>query len=107
MGGVRIREDNRLSDAPMEALTCHSCQAQVEVRKSSWAQTSVQWHAEALAACVERRASSPRPGPNGRVFTGCMNLRDSVREAAVLGDIHVLDDELVEDVVADPVETAR
>lgn len=94
-GLARVREDVRLEDAPMTPLTCATCGAGVEARKASWDQTSVQWHAEALAACLERRASGAGSGPNGRVFTGCSALRDALREAAVRGDLPVVDEESV------------
>lgn len=89
---MAVRPDVRLADAPMQPVTCGTCGALVEARKSSWDQTSIQWNDAALAACVERRASSPRPGPNGATFTGCAALRDAIREAAVRGDLDVVDD---------------
>lgn len=63
------------------------------MRKSSWDQTSIQWHASAVAACVERRASTTRPGPNGATFLGCAALQESVRQASVQGEIPVVDDD--------------
>lgn len=90
---MAARPDVRLADAPMQPVTCHTCEGQVEARKSSWDQTTIQWTPETRAACVERRASSPRPGANGATFTGCSALRDSVREAAVMGELDVLSDE--------------
>lgn len=90
---MAVRPDVRLDDAPMQPVSCTSCGARVLARKSSWDQTSIQWSDEALAACVERRASSPRPGPNGLAFPGCVALRDSVREAAVRGDLTVVSGE--------------
>ena len=88
---VRVRQDVRLENGPMARLACRTCGASVEARKSSWDQTSIQWHADALAACLERRASPARPGANGAVFTGCSALRESLREAAVRGDLPVVD----------------
>jgi len=73
----------------MTPVACTTCGAGVEARKSSWDQTSIQWSAEARGACVERRASSPRPGPNGDAFLGCAALNQSLREAAVRGDLPV------------------
>lgn len=80
------RPDVRYDDAPLQPVTCQTCQATVEVRKSTWDQTSIQWHAEAMEACVERRASNLSEGG----FTGCASLRASVREAAVLGQVHIV-----------------
>lgn len=90
---MAVRLDVRLLDAPMEPVACRACGAQVEVRKSSWDQTSVQWNDEAVASCLERRAADRRPGPNGAVFAGCTALREAIREAAVLAEIHVQHDE--------------
>lgn len=86
---MAVRPDVRLETAPMEPVECERCLARVEVRKSSWDQTSIQWHAAAVAACEERRAASPGPGPNDGAFPGCNALRDSIRRAAVAGRIHV------------------
>jgi hypothetical protein len=76
----------------MEPLRCSSCGAGLEVRKSSWDQTSVQWHRDAMDACLERRQASPATGPNGGVFGGCATLRQQIREAAVGGEITVQPD---------------
>ncbi len=90
---MAVRPDVRLETAPMQAVSCGTCGARVQARKSSWEQTSIQWTDEAVASCVERRASSPRSGPNGATFTGCVSLRDSLREAAVRGDLDVVSGE--------------
>lgn len=93
---MAVRPDVRLENGPMTPVTCTTCGAGVEARKSSWDQTSIQWTTEALATCVERRASCPRPGPNGATFLGCAALDQSLREAAVRGDLPVQDtDELL------------
>ena len=86
---MAVRPDIRLLDAPMQPVQCTSCGARVEVRKSSWDQTSIQWDSESAQTCVERRASRPAPGPNGEFFAGCSALRESVREAAVRGQIQI------------------
>lgn len=88
---MTVRPDNRLVDGPMLPVGCAACGASVEVRKSSWEQTSIQWHADAVEACLERRAASPRSGPNGGTFSGCQALRDAIREATVRGDLPVQD----------------
>lgn len=75
----------------MVTVACTTCGAAVEARKSSWDQTSIQWSSAALEACVERRASSQRPGPNGATFLGCAALGQALREAAVHGDLPVQD----------------
>ncbi|MGH3349784.1 MAG: hypothetical protein ACRDPS_03890 [Nocardioides sp.] len=83
------RPDVRLDDGAMEPVTCSTCSARVEVRKSSWDQTSIQWRTEALSACLERRATEPGSGPNGGVFAGCSALHLSIRESAVRGELPV------------------
>ncbi|WP_433872952.1 ferredoxin [Saccharopolyspora sp. CA-218241] len=84
-----VRSDARLLDVPMEPVTCRRCRARVEVRKSSWDQTSVQWHEDAARSCAERRAGARGTGPNAAVFAGCSALRDSIRRAAVRGELPV------------------
>lgn len=84
---VAIRPDVRLDDGPMYPVDCTACSATVEVRKSSWEQTSIQWHAEALAACHQRRETGD--AADGVTFAGCSSLRESIREAAVSGVLPV------------------
>lgn len=88
---MAVHPDNRLADGPMTSVSCTTCGAGVEARKSSWEQTSVQWSADAVERCIERRASSPGSGSNGVTFAGCQALRESIREAAVRGDLPVQD----------------
>lgn len=88
---MAVRPDNRLADGPMTQVACLTCGAHVEARKSSWEQTSVQWHADAVERCLERRASSPRPGPNGAAFAGCQAMRESIGQAALRGELTVQD----------------
>ncbi|MFF1461869.1 ferredoxin [Streptomyces sp. NPDC058330] len=88
---MAVRPDNRLLDVPMVPVSCGACGARVETRKSSWDQTSIQWHADALRTCEERRAAgcADRPTP----FTGCLSLTTAIREAAVRGRIRVQSEE--------------
>lgn len=88
---MAVRPDVRLENGPMTPVTCTTCGAWVEARKSSWDQISIQWSPEAIEACTERRAHSPRPGPNGSTFLGCTTLSATLREAAVKGDLPVQD----------------
>lgn len=94
---MSVRPDNRLADGPMTPVQCHTCAAQVEARKSSWDQTSIQWHDDALTQCAERRSADlgdrPGAGPNAGTFGGCQALRDSIREAAVRGELPVQDED--------------
>ncbi|MGW4350808.1 ferredoxin [Nocardia sp. NPDC004582] len=83
------RQDDRLRSVPMTPVRCHACTAQVEVRKSSREQTSIQWNAVASMACLERPAGNPqRPEP---LFAGCGPLRDSVAAAIRDGSLRLAD----------------
>jgi hypothetical protein len=91
---VTLRPDNRLADAPMRPVECHTCGARVLVRKSSWEQTSVQWGAASLARCDHHRDAAGRTG--GRVdvrdetFWLCPRLRESIEAAVREGTLPVL-----------------
>ncbi|MFI1567945.1 ferredoxin [Streptomyces sp. NPDC020490] len=88
---MAVRPDNRLLDAPMVPVSCGACGARVEARKSSWEQTSIQWHAEALRSCAERRAAGCGERPAS--FTGCRSLTTAIGEAAVRGRLRVQSEE--------------
>jgi hypothetical protein len=79
--------DARLLDTPMQPLQCRSCGAVVQVRKSSWQQTSVQWDARSVRACVERGAAL-----NAAQFAGCQALSASIHAAVVTGELTVVED---------------
>lgn len=82
--------DERLRSAPMLPVHCRQCGAQVLVRKSSWAQTSIQWDAAATTACVERRVGPAAPGTS---LPRCSQLAESIVEAVSRGELPVLDDD--------------
>lgn len=89
------RPDVRLDDGAMAPVTCGTCSARVEVRKSSWEQTSIQWTAAAADQCLNRRAWATARGPNGGTFPGCSALQTAVSDAAVRGELPVqIDDAL-------------
>lgn len=91
--GPRVRSDVRLDDEPMRDLTCDRCGAVVTARKSSWDQTSLQWTRAALARCEERRDHGERAmtAAGREAFRGCAALKQSVRAAAVRGELPVHD----------------
>ncbi|MBG0817905.1 ferredoxin [Planomonospora sp. ID82291] len=90
---MTVRPDERLLDGhPMLPVRCRTCGAGVQARKASWQQTSVQWSAEAVRTCRERRASVPGEGPNGGVFPACEALHASITQAALDGELPVPDD---------------
>ncbi|QLL05700.1 ferredoxin [Mycobacterium vicinigordonae] len=85
-----MRTDNRLDDMPMVPLGCRSCGAQVLVRKSSWNQTSVQWNADASAACVERREAERISSHHRAHFLVCSALRASIEDAVAAGELPIV-----------------
>ncbi len=90
---MTVRNDNRLTDAPMAPVNCRRCLATVLVRKSSLAQTSVQWTAAAHEACPERREADKLAAHGTRgVFLACSALRESIVDAVRVGALPVLDD---------------
>jgi hypothetical protein len=90
---MTVRTDNRLSDCPMVSVTCRRCAAHVLVRKSSWNQTSVQWDADASAACLERHDHQNSVAYSGRgVFLACSALTGSIVEAVRQGELSVVDE---------------
>jgi hypothetical protein len=89
---MTIRPDNRLLDAAPVPVTCRRCDATVHVRKSSWAQTSVQWDASAMSACVQRRAATALAGHDNGLFLVCSDLRTTIENAARRGEVPILDE---------------
>lgn len=70
----------------LQPLTCAGRGGSVLVKKNSQAQTSIQWDAPAVAACVEFRAA----GRNTALIAGCRTLGET--KAAVLsGAVEVPD----------------
>ncbi|WP_375540175.1 ferredoxin [Nocardia sp. BSTN01] len=65
----------------MAPVECRQCGARVLARKSSWAQTSIQWDAESSAACVERHVAGAF---SDAAMRHCSQLRESIRSAAEL-----------------------
>ncbi|WP_433634908.1 ferredoxin [Nocardia sp. CA-120079] len=86
---MSVRVDERLREAPMVPVQCRQCGAKVLARKSSWAQTSVQWDAAASAACMERHTASALP--SGKPLPHCSQLRESLWQAAESGALPILE----------------
>ena len=90
---MTLRADNRLTDAPMTAIRCRRCSAQVLVRKSSRNQTSVQWDAAALAGCIERSNAERLAAYEGHgLFLACSGLGDSITDSVHRGVLPVVDE---------------
>ncbi|MEU2037028.1 hypothetical protein [Nocardia niwae] len=67
----------------MERVTCRTCETCVLVEKYSPQHTSVQWTADAVAACAEFAGAD-----STRVRT-CVALRDSIDAAVACGRIDI------------------
>jgi len=80
---LRRYTEDRLVD-----VACLDCLARVRVKKNSDHQTSVQWSAEARAACQEFVRRDQHPG--GRdVHKPCTRLMASIDDAVRAGDVPV------------------
>lgn len=76
----------------MVPVVCGRCGAEVEARKSSWNQTSVQWTGTALRRCEERCDADQLADHGGRgVFLACSALNRSITDAVRVGTLHVVD----------------
>lgn len=90
---MAVRPDNRLDDAPMAPVTCARCGSGVEVRKSSWNQTSVQWTRAALDRCEERCTAAQLADSGARgLFLACSALGGSIVDAVRSGALRVVDE---------------
>ena len=87
-----MRADER-DTAPgwdLHEVGCRRCGATVLVRKSSVAQTSIQWTTQAQQTCAElaeRRAAGTHPA----LVPACESLRASIDEAVREGALQVTD----------------
>jgi len=89
---MSVRADNRLLDSPLVPVSCRRCGAEVLARKSTWQQTSVQWDAEATAACPQLQEAEALKQHGRGLFLVCSELRDSIEEAARRGRVPILDE---------------
>ena len=79
---MKTEIDVPISELPMQSVSCTECIARVQVRKSTWQQTSIQWNSEALEACRERPLAGQGGSPKEQ-FVGCETIRAEIREAAL------------------------
>lgn len=81
-------EDQRLyTAARLVEIQCLDCLAHVRVKKNSEHQTSIQWTAEAVAACPELCRRSPSGARDG--LRGCPRLAASIDAAVADGALPV------------------
>ena len=90
---MTLRADNRLADVPVVPVACQTCGAEVLARKNSWEQTSVQWDADAMARCPQRRNAALLDTP-GRptLFLSCSELTESIHDAVAARRLPIVDE---------------
>ena len=87
-----VRPDER-DEAPgwgLHQVACRRCATTVLVRKSSRAQTSIQWRGDSAKTCTElaeRRAAGMHPA----LVPACESLRQTIDEAVREGRVPVSD----------------
>ena len=82
-----LDEQRRYTVERLADVRCLDCLAQVKVMKNSEHQTSIQWSAEAVAACPELCRQSPSGGRDG--LRGCPRMMASIDAAVRDGDVPV------------------
>jgi hypothetical protein len=81
-------EDQRLyTSARLVEVRCLDCLARVGVKKNSDHHTSIQWSAEAAAACPELCRRTPAGGRDGH--RGCSRLAASIDAAVRSGELPI------------------
>ena len=74
-----LEDRRRYLEGHLVSVSCLDCLATVQVRKQSEFHTSIQWTADAVAACAE--FARARAGGDLRPQQGCGRLQDSIRAA--------------------------
>ena len=74
----------------LREIACRRCGTEVLVRKSSVAQTSVQWRGDSAQLCAELAEQRAR-GVHPALVPACESLRQSIDEAVREGLLEVAD----------------
>jgi len=82
-----IEDRRRYLEGHLVEVECLDCLARVRVRKQSEFHTSVEWSAEAVAACPELARQRGQGGIH--VPATCSRLQDSIRAAVREGKIQI------------------
>jgi len=82
-----LEEQRLYTTERLVEVRCLDCLAQVKVKKNSEHQTSIQWSAEAVAACPELCRRSPTGSRDG--LRGCPRMMASIDAAVRDGDLSV------------------
>ncbi|WP_242453490.1 ferredoxin [Mycolicibacterium sp. P9-64] len=77
----------------MTPVNCRTCGAEVLARKGSWQQTSVQWTADAVARCWQRRNADALSAHGSRgLLIACSYMDESIENEARCGRLPVVDE---------------
>jgi len=82
-----LEDRRRYLEGHLVEVECLDCLARVRVRKQSDFHTSIEWSAEAVAACPE--LARQRQSGSIHVPATCSRLQDSIRSAVREGKIEI------------------
>ena len=82
-----LEDRRRYLEGHLVEVACLDCLARVKVRKQSDFHTSIEWPAEAVAACPELTRQRREGGMH--VPAACSRLQDSIRSAVRDGQIEI------------------
>lgn len=82
-----LADAERYTRGRLVEVQCLDCLARVRVKKNSEHHTSIQWNAEAIAACPELCRRTPSNRRDG--LRGCPRLAASIDAAAGSGEVPV------------------
>lgn len=83
-------EKRRYVETGLVPVTCGHCGTQVQVRKNSDKQTSVQWSTDPVRSCPEF-AAAVADGTRSALYLGCPRLKASIDRAVASGELVVPD----------------
>lgn len=81
LAAATLADRHAYLESGLRPVTCQACRNEVLVRKTSLAQTSIQWTTEAVRCCPEFAAYAATGRPTA-LLAGCHALRDSIDAAA-------------------------
>jgi hypothetical protein len=82
-----LEDQRRYTSDGMVEVACLDCLARVAVRKNGEHHTSIQWTAEAVAACPQLCRSTPTSGRDRH--RGCPRMAASIDAAAAEGAVPI------------------
>lgn len=86
-----LADEHEFLTAGLTPVTCAACTSEVLVRKSSRAQTSIQWQSAPADSCPEFAARVAAGELSARIDT-CPRLREAIERAVATGAVAVPDE---------------